>query len=179
MSTQIFSALRACSRTSFADAGKEIATTLFASLLPIWLGLAFTAVMSKKGASSALIVDFLSSNEALLVSAALVGPLIYTISRKYGNFPRSLSFTFPYGLLFLLIAFCVCVVAAGMFGLTTAGPNYKKLLDPNSVVWMSAISLIVSVITLFFVSALRNQLDNGAPQKMSEDTEKFIREWRQ
>lgn len=181
MSDGYFLALRKCSASSYSEAGKEIATTLFASLLPIWLGLVITVVLSREGASRELVFDFLTRNEALMVSAALVGPLIYTISRKYGDVPKTLTIRFPYGLLFILLAFAICLTAAAMYGLSVAAVTVNdgtvhptnEYLDKASFMYLSGLALIMSIAVLFFVSALRNDMDRPAPQVMVDEMQKF------
>jgi hypothetical protein len=184
-SKRLFHAFRSCGRSSYVDAGKEIATTVIASLLPLWLGL-ITAAVLKDGSPRLLLKGFLQSNEALLVSAALVGPLIYTI-KKYSDFPYSRNFNFPYGLFFLLTAFVVCVIAAGLFGVSVAfsgsgsgsADEYIGHINPNVTFWISVVVLPFSILILFLVSSLRNQLDTGATQEMRNDTDKFMQNWRE
>jgi hypothetical protein len=168
-----------CTLEDYVDAIKELLTILFFSFMPIWLGLLFASI-SAKGTIDGFVKTFLNSGEALLISAGLVGPLIYVLTKKYGDLPRSLTMRFPQGWFFTLSIFAICVIAGAVFG-AERGMAPQTIADQSRSTGgelLSKVMLIASIVIVFLVSAIRNHLDRGAPEAMRADTNRFLREWR-
>ena len=132
--------------------------------------------------------------ELYLYSAALLGPLIYSVSKRYeatGNsvsemsesrlrgFPRVVSLRFPYEGLFSVIAILVCCIAGGVFALIRA--NADGLLAPDL---NEQTTLVVSVFLygftlscMFCVLVYRLDLED-IPNRFGDDTEELSDQWR-
>jgi hypothetical protein len=83
MAISLYEGLRGCSRTDYAEAGKEALFTLLFSFLPILIGILFGAMSTRVGAVADVVNNFLSGTNALLLAAAIVGPLLYALNKKY------------------------------------------------------------------------------------------------
>jgi hypothetical protein len=179
-------AVKDCAKSHYQEAAKETLATAVTALLPLIFGIC-TAFVLKNGAPGRVTSSFFESNSALFVAASLAGPLVYTISKKYGKLPGTITFRFPAGLGFLAIAALVCFSASIMFTLSVAytgsgdgtASEYSSYVNIEVVRWISAVILLVSFVVLFFVSTVRNMLDESpAPANvMRQDTENFRKQW--
>ena len=125
--------LQRCRRQDYTEATKEVIGTVLLAILPIWLGAAFMVLIPRASVGH-YVGDFLSSGEALLISAALIGPSIYVITKRYGDLPRSLTFHFPQGWFLVLLWFMICMIITAIFGLQRIWPqvvpnSHEPLLD--------------------------------------------------
>lgn len=176
------------SKKNFVDAIKELLSVLLFGFMPIILGILF-AWLSSSGSVTQFTLRFLASGEALLLSAALVGPLIYVLVKNYGElpslkglirgydkFPGTISIQFPYGWTYISLIILICVIAAGVFGYHSALSENDKLLSENMRI-LSAIIFLSSLSIFFLISISRNRLVDGAAKIMSADTNDFLNEW--
>src|SRR2546423_458868 len=108
--------LQRCRRKDYVEAAKEVFATVVLAALPVWLG-AILMMLIPKASVGHYVGDFLSSGEALLISAALIGPSIYIITKKYGSLPKSLTIHFPQGWFLVLLWFAICMTITAIFGL--------------------------------------------------------------
>jgi hypothetical protein len=175
---------RNCTADDFIEAAKEFVLLTVFAFMPIWLGFLFSILSRQEGAAQLFISDFLRSGEALLISAALVGPLIYVITRKYGDLPKTLTIIFPQGWLFVGFIAIICVIAAALFGfhrttpLQASAPHQStSYFDDNAIKRLSIFVLLAAMSILYLVSVLRNYLERGAAALMHRDTQEFLREW--
>jgi hypothetical protein len=174
---------RNCTRDDFVEAAKELFVLVVFAGMPVWLGIIFSA-LSKEKSVNVFFLEFLSSGESLLISAALVGPLIYIITRKYGDLPAAFTIRFPQGWLFVVLIAIICVITAALFGFdrvfrqTSIEHGHSSVFDESSMRAFSFGVLSVSVLIVYLVSVLRNYLDRGAPAIMRSDTQSFLDEWR-
>ncbi|WP_422020401.1 hypothetical protein [Pyruvatibacter mobilis] len=165
-----------CERTDFLEASKEILVVATFSFMPLWLGMVIFSALPTTGALSSFLKEFSSSGDALLTSSALVGPLIYLITKRYGNFPNDFTMHFPAGWFFIILSMIICIISAGLFGFYGTNQN---LIDTNSDAmknW-SIIITFLAISNLFFTSVIRNSMDRGAPNIMRSDTQSFLDDW--
>ncbi len=176
------------SNQNIVDALKELLSVLLLGFLPITLGLLF-AWLLPSGSVVQFVLAFLGSGEALLLSTALVGPLIYILAKNHGKFPNfsdlirnndnnslKASIQFPYGWFFIVSIFLICVIAASVFGYNAAVSENEKFLSGN-MQKLSAIIILLSLTIFFLISIVRNNLLDGAAKIMSDDTSEFLSEW--
>ena len=176
------------SKQNFVDAIKELLTVLLFGFMPIILGLLF-AWLSPIGSIKKFVLGFFASGEALLLSTALIGPLIYVLVKNYGdlpslsgliknykNLPETLSIKFPFGWTFILLIILICLIAAGVFGFNSAQPESFKLLAKNMQI-LSAIIILSSLFIFFFISVIRNKVVDGAAKLMSANEKEFLDDW--
>jgi hypothetical protein len=174
---------RNCTRDDFTEAAKELLVLIVFAGMPIWLGLMISAVSKGDKTVSSFLHEFFASGDALLISAALVGPLIYVITRKYGDLPESLTIRFPQGWLFVVIITIICIIAAALFGFDRVfkpdpgGGGRSSVFDEKSMRAFSFGVLFLSISIVYLVGVLRNYLERGAPAIMRNDTQEFLREW--
>lgn len=176
------------SSDNLVDALKELVSAIIFAFLPINLGLLFSWLSSGTDVDT-FVFEFFSSGEALLVSSALVGPLIYVLLKQYGDFSSlskmllsksgfngSLSIQFPGGWYFIVSIVVICVVAAGVFGNNSASSIDHKILAENMII-LSTTILILSLLIFFLVSLIRNNVEDGAVEAYIESTDDFLEEW--
>ncbi len=148
---------------------ETLTTTLFA-MMPFWVlpVLGYFLYQPKPGLDAAL-----RKGEGLIYAAALLGPLVYVLTRRYGRFnllsserkvASPLSMSFPYGGLFVTITALSCAVAGFAFAsMQRSGAG----IDQNGVRLLSWIMMIGATLIFFLVTAYSNMLD-GLEKEKSE-----------
>ena len=173
------------------DAITELLVTTVFSLLPIWffpLLMSFTDQPILEAVRSCV-----ERGELYLYSAALLGPLIYSVSKRYGvnddvadvseserrGSPKIVSFRFPYKGLFSVIAILVCGVAAGVFALVRLSIDGLLVPDLNeeAVLWASVILYVFTLSCMFCVLVYRLELED-IPNRFGDDTKELLDQWR-
>ena len=186
----IYGALILARPTSRKVAAKELSIASVFSLLPIWLYpllLFFADQPFWETVKSGLI-----RGELYLYSAALLGPLIYSVSKPYGTafgdssntqdsertFPLKLSLQFPYEALFSVIAALVCAIAAAVFALMRARTEgfFAAELNETAAFWGSVFLYGFTLSCMFCVLVYRLDLEN-VPSRFSHDVEELKKEW--
>lgn len=179
--------LRRCRSQDYVEAAKEVFATVLLAVLPVWLG-AIILMLIPHVSVAHYVGEFLSSGEALLVSAALVGPSVYIITKRYGDFPKSLSIHFPQGWFLVLLWLVICMLITAIFGLQRIyaqvalhGNDHASpapLFDAQAMQGFSFFILLVSVVSLYVVTVFRNFTDDGAAAEMRSETADFLRDWK-
>ena len=162
-------------KRNILDATKEFSSVLIAAFLPIWLSI-ILSWLSPKANVSKFATEFLSSGEALLISAALVGPLIYVLFKQYGNMPRDLSLRFPFGWFIISMISVILVTSAGVFGYKSATPRADNIA-PDNMFLLSVVVLVTSLIILLLVYIIRNHMEEPPSKIMRAETSEFIESW--
>jgi hypothetical protein len=175
-----------CRSQDHIEAAKEVFATVLLAVLPVWLG-AIILMLIPRVSVAHYVGEFLSSGEALLVSAALVGPSVYIITKKYGDFPKSLSIHFPQGWFLVLLWLVISMLVTAIFGLqriyaqvaqTPNTPTIAPLFDAQSMQNFSFGILFLSVASLYIVTVFRNFTDDGAAAAMHSETADFLNDWK-
>jgi len=169
-------------RQDYTEATKEVIGTVLLAILPIWLGAALMVLIPRASVGH-YVGDFLSSGEALLISAALIGPSIYVITKRYGDLPRSLTFHFPQGWFLVLLWFMICMIITAIFGLQRIWPqvvpnSHEPLLDVELMQKLSGCILVITVAALYIVTVFKNFAEEGASAEMHSNEANFLAEWR-
>lgn len=187
-------AKRSSWKASLAETGVG---TLF-STLPIWF---FPVVLSNMITGSPptleLMYNSVSRGDFFLYSAALMGPLIYTIMRNYAQrvddgsdasgvdqaaskMPfLKYTFEFPYGGFFVLAAIFVCMVAAVCYGLSNlssvanSGFTVSESFSVQASIWV----YIFSLVCLFAVSTFKEELST-LNRNLPQDERDFYEKWK-
>jgi hypothetical protein len=174
--------LQRCRRKDYVEAAKEVFATVVLAGLPVWLG-AILMMLIPRASVNHYVGDFLGSGEALLVSAALIGPSVYIITKKYGDLPKSLTIHFPQGWFLVLLWLAICMTITAIFGLQRiyaqiAPKSHEPLFDLPLMQHFSFIILLVTIASLYVVTVFRNFVEEGASAEMHADTADFLKEWR-
>ena len=179
-------------KASYSAALREMGMTIIFSLLPLWLYPIIVYVGFGQPFWNT-VRAFISNGEFFIYSAALVGPLIYAITKTYGEeppddpgvamnerntFPRIRSIQFPYGLWFVLTSIVVCCFAAMFFGImrveTTVILPIKA--EKETLLLVSCLLYILTLSCVFCVSVYRVNLESSA-QAFGRDTQDLRRQW--
>lgn len=147
------------------------------SLMPVWLG----AIIQPLTNSSVLqyLDGYFTNGEALLLSTATVGPLIYTIL-KDDEEPSSNNRKFPGKQAYILIISIICVLSAAVFSLKSATKFPLDFVFNSNYVWhLSLYATIFSILIWFLVSGTQRARSGGAPAIMHQDTEDFTNRFRE
>ena len=186
----IYGQLVNSSKDSLVAATKELLIATGFSLFPIWF---YPAILYIGGGLPfwETLKSFVIRGELYLYSAALLGPLVYAITKTYGesdgedssdesdpekrSFPRDWSIQFPYGVLFTLISIVVCCAAAVLFGMLRNGLFALKL-DEESALVASTVLYGFTLSCMFCVLVYRLNLEN-VPGRFGEDTRDLLDQW--
>lgn len=139
-----------CRRKDHVEAAKEVIATVLLALLPVWLGAILMALIPRASVGHYL-GEILSSGEALLISAALIGPSVYIITKKYGDLPKSLTIHFPQGWFLVTLWLAVCMLITAIFGLQriyaqVASSAHDSLFDVPSMQGLSCVNDDIAVL---------------------------------
>ena len=148
---------------------ETLTTSLFATM-PFWVlpALGYFLYSPKPTLDEAM-----QKGEGLIYAAALLGPLVYVLTRRYGRFnllnnsrqvASPLSMSFPYGGLFVTITALSCAVAGFAFA---SMQHSGSGIDQQGVRLLSWVMMIGATFIFFLVTAYSNMLD-GLEKKKSE-----------
>lgn len=163
--------------------------TIF-STLPIWFFPIFISNSISGGPDTfELFVNSIRRGDLFIYSAALIGPLIYTITKNYAEVAdgdgenkapfRTLTFEFPYGPSFVIIAIFICMMAAICYGISNLSsfPGAKIILMEPFLIKSSVAVYIFSLLCLFAVSTYRNEFST-LNRNLSDDERSFFKNWK-
>ena len=144
------------------------------ALMPVWLSTIIQFVFSRKVFS--YLESYLYSGDALLISAATIGPLIYLIFKDYHKNQDGFSRSFPGRGLFAPVIIVVCLVSAAILGINNAGQSTESM-SASALWYISLVVAVVSTLVWFGVITIKNSLEYAAPEMMRQDTTDFVTEW--
>jgi hypothetical protein len=163
------------------EALKELLVVLLFSLMPLWLGLLIVGLLSLPDSTGGFLGRFASSSDLGIISASLLGPLLYVILRDQGPMSGDrISTQFPSALWFVLFIFLCCLVTTTMYSFNyLSGLNWIfdatghpiRFVDAAFVSGMSVVVFVFSIFLVLSVAVIRNTITSGAPGIMSEETE--------
>lgn len=96
---------------NWRESFKEAFVTLFFSLMPLWLGLLIVRLLTIADGTSGFIAKFASSSDLGILSASLLGPMLYMMFREDGDSEQRIVPRFPSGLWFIMSTVACCIVA--------------------------------------------------------------------
>lgn len=187
-SIPIYGQLFASKKDSLLSALRDLLVTTPFSLMPLWLYPAFGAMFLKDPASFFdSVVNSALGGEMFIYSAALVGPVIYAITKRYKDpeedgekqsiFRRRLEF--PYGWLFTILSVLVCLLGALCYGAMTATEKLKlDILDSDALLVFSVSLYLFTLSCYYCVSVYRIDLDNFGQADFSNEEKELLRQWR-
>jgi hypothetical protein len=188
----IYGQLFNSSKSSISAALNDLFITTLFSLLPLW----FYPIIAKFAFGTpfwSTVKSFVNGGELFIYSAALVGPLIYAITKRYGEdneqdpqgksdvagvFPKIRSIQFPYGVWFVLISILVCCFAAIFFGIMRANSSANLPIQPDedALFVASGILYLFTLSCFFCVSVYRLNLENTS-ETFGQDTRNLMKQW--
>jgi hypothetical protein len=175
-----------CSASDLMNALYEVSSATFFATMPLWflptIGRFFFA-----GPTS--LSDALKTGELFIYSAALSGPLVYIITKRYGEFspwkkPGGPSFpltiSFPYGGLFVTFSAVMCIVSGFAFAILQ-NPVFETEADlarfnPSGIISLSTWCFWLSTAVLYCVTAYKNMLEQAGRAAAGEE-DKFVDAW--
>ena len=176
--------------TSRRAALLELSISTLFSTLPIWFFplLASTFINSSPSFFNN-VHSSISQGDLFIYSSALVGPLIFAITKNYAvwgednpspNASRfgKLTFEFPSGMWFFLISLAICAVAAFCFGLLRLSSMglVSVEIHADNMLLASGILYGFALVCLYAVSVYKNELESFSGQN-NTDTNDFIKQW--
>lgn len=175
---------------SWRGAAEELAVATVFSLLPIWLYPILMVFVDQPFWET--VRSCLVRGELYLYSAALLGPLIYSVSKEYrgadddvpeasepeGGFPRVPSLRFPYRKLFSAIAMVVCAIAAGIIAFIRASADglFAPVLNETATLCGSVGLYTFTLSCMFCVLVYRLDLEK-IPTHFSDPTMELKLKW--
>lgn len=177
-----------CSRENLRDAFYEVsAATIFATM-PLW----FLPIIGKYLFTNPISIDEgIKTGELFIYSAALSGPLVYVIMKRYGDFTTDinkwsrknlpLTIQFPYGGWFVGISLIMCILSGFAFSFLKnpifTRPEDITRINFAGIIELSWISFFVSTLVLFCVTAYKNMLENIARESQPRQEDEFYNRW--
>ena len=180
----IISDLCSASWSNWREGFKEVFVILFFSLMPLWLGVLAVTTLTLTDRTSAFVTRFASNSDLGILSASLLGPMLYMMFREDSERTGARTIpAFPSGLWFILIVIACCVIATLIYCFTylaTVAEFYNQsgspmhFVDKNTVALISWTLFAIVVLVILFACTIRNSLDNASPRLMSRDTQDFV-----
>jgi hypothetical protein len=175
-----------CSGSDLKEAGTEVLVATVFSTMPLWLLPVLSAVLFVHPVSG---YEAIRSGELFLFSAALVGPLVYIISKNYGERHDNgsvrvpllhYSIRFPYGQGFIYACVAICLISSFAF-IVLRNPlfsdtNLSRVINYDGVIGLSWATFVSATIIFYCATAYRNGIDNIV-RVMPSQEEDFVREW--
>ena len=178
------------SKEDLTQAFYETLTTMVFTTMPFWILPVLGLFIFRPRPS---FDQAFENGEGLVFAAALLGPLFYVLTKRYGRWSlrrtpddersNPLSVSFPYGIGFVAIIALTCVISGFAFALLRKGPISSDIYLPGVEV-LSWVLVGVATITFFAVTAYRNMLDDLASdnaekvvEQQSDSENKFIESW--
>jgi hypothetical protein len=169
---------------NWRESFKEAFVTLFFSLMPIWLGILIVKLLAIGGGTSAFIAKFASSSDLGILSASLLGPMLYMMFREdRDSSEQRIVPRFPSGLWFIMSTVACCIVATVIYSFTYVS-GLKKYFDdngtiitfvnPETVAFVSWALFAVVVVLIICASTIRNSMETRSPGMMSADTQDYV-----
>lgn len=127
----------------------------------------------------------IDEGELFIYSAALLGPLIFIITRKYGEISKSpekfsLVIAFPHGLAFILFSAVICVFAGFAFSLmknpVLTAEHSAIRFNLHGIFWASVFTYIFALYCFFSASVYRNAMTDFVKSSRSDEDD-FATEW--
>jgi uncharacterized membrane protein len=177
---------RKCSSRDFRDAASELVITTAFTTMPLWLMPLLGPIIFKTDVRfSDQFLSTVDGGELFVYCAALIGPLIYIITRRYGEVINeenrfSVVIAFPHGFTFVFFSALICVFAGIIFSLmkNPVLTSHAEAIEFNQsgIFWASILVYAFSLYCFFFASAYRNAMSSFVNDEHSEE-DAFSREW--
>jgi hypothetical protein len=187
----ILGSLLKANRSSIKDSFLETAIGVVFSTLPLWF---FPIIFSKMSSDNPSIFEQIFNSiirgDFYIYATALIGPLIYVITKNYLQVDKSdqngdqqhsfgkWTFQFPFGLFFFFSAVFTCMISSVCYGYVNISIIDKDKFSINSdfVSTTSVILYLFCVFCIFSVGVFRNELQIVA-KSMSDDERGFLKAW--
>lgn len=149
---------------------REFRYLVAVALMPVWLGAVFKLLQSHD--PFIYLAGYLTNGEALLLSSATVGPLLFTIISSDLRVEKG-GKLFPLREMYILTILVICILSAAILGFKTAlGPD--GVLSANALSALSGTVAIVSVIVWFAVVGTQSAREAGASELMIQAERDFV-----
>lgn len=170
---------------------------LFFATIPIWLmPIIFLVALLNAPSAQEQVGETIRRGDLFLYSAALMGPMIYAITKKYlevdeqsqgsnNNDQRSrtrlfgrLRLEFPYGLFFLVSSVVICVFSALFYTFIVLEIEDFGTVELNraNLDNASVAIFVYSIICLVLVSIFRAEMEDLSA-RMPTDERQFLHDW--
>ena len=174
-----------CNLKDLWQAFVEVVIATVFSTMPLWF-LRLLGPMFLKAPTNS---DAIRTGELFLFSAALVGPLVYIITKNYGEREESekssflrYRISFPYGSGFVFFCVFICIISSFAFSVLR-NPLFKEdqlrtIINYEGVIDLSWWVFWISVAVFFCATAYRNSIEHIG-ESLRSDERDFARQWEQ
>lgn len=152
--------------------------------MPLWLGLLMVNLLMTTDGASHFIAKFASSSDLGILSASLLGPMLYMMFREdNARTGDRLTPGFPSGLWFIMVTVACCMVATAIYCFTYLSSiraffdrngTIITFINSNTVAWTSWGLFIVVVLLILCAATIRNSMETQPPFIMSADTQSYV-----
>lgn len=162
--TPLIGGLINCSKEDFSAATKELLSTLFIAMSPIWLGAFFLWCYSVEGELNyiTILLNSLRNGELMIYCTSLLAPVFYiTSSDKYTivGFPNKLSS--------IITAVVILMITTAVYAIQKSGASYNRNILFNLSIFLFCVSLII-----LFVNKVYNNSKIGTYLDVTQNEEK-------
>ena len=174
-----FRRIAQCNLEDVKLAAIEVAVICISAFVPLWAGMFFFSLTDQAGSAVSYGNSFMISGEMLLISCAMIGPLIYIVTRKYGKFIDPLTIRFPYSTGFSVVIVMIWFISGGIFISKKATDLRGIHLFADNAMWdLSFVVTAGAVVILLLATIFRNCMDRADPSGMMRaDEEQFLRDF--
>lgn len=173
-----------CSRRDLKEAATEVIVATAFSTMPLWLLPVLSTPFFRSPVTG---YEPIKTGELFLFSAALVGPLIYIITKNYaertGRTERGFldfSIRFPHGASFIYACIAICLLSSFAFYVLRnpllQDTKFLGLINYDGVVTASWITFAFATGVYFCATAFRNSLEDIGGRLKSDEID-FLRKW--
>jgi hypothetical protein len=167
-----FRCLRHSAKDDYFSGAKEILYTTAFAFMPIYITMLIVFVSNSTRASM-ILDEMWTTGELLLVSVAMVGPIMYVMFKDYAESEES-GFQFPSNWFFVLLILVIVVISSVIF----TWAQFNSIEDGFNREFVKYVSFSVTtfiIILVYLIVSVRNMLERQDPSRiMRVDTESFI-----
>lgn len=188
----IYGDLALASKDKLREAFKDLIFSTVFSLFPLWFfPMLAMLVLTDPTPIQAAIWQSVGNGDMFLFSSALLGPVVYAITKKYSEpsepeteggrakvFPWKRRYEFPHGEALTIASIAVCLLSALCYAAIKSADTYdfSQHINRYNLAWFSAILYIFTLSCAYCVSVYRLALE-GVAINMQKGDRDLARQW--
>jgi len=168
-----------CGSQDYTQAAVEVLIVCISAFLPLWAGMLVFSITDMTGSVAKYGNSFMMSGEMFSIACAIIGPLIYVVTKKYGHLADPLTLRFPYSTSFSIFIVLIWFTSGCVFVLIKATELFHvEIVDADALWSLSLTVTLAAVAILYFATVFRNFIDRiDAGRLMHDDQERFVKEF--
>lgn len=189
----LYGGLFRASSKSLKSSGIELFVSTLFSTLPIWFfPLILSLAISGSPTFSTLLLNSIARGDLFIYSTAIAGPLIYVITKRYGervepadpdsvkpNHFRQWTIAFPSGASFIWASAGILLIASLLFSfyILPTFAEVKLKLNEGFLFYMSIVVYVFSLSCFYAVTVYKCEMGIDISKEMRDDEKGFLKEY--